>query len=479
MIKKLKYIFKLASEHIFFLTSTVLSAGVYFFYSVYVKIYLTPFEYGIYSTCLLFQSYMFYIQLGSLNSFNRDYPQLIGNENHKKSKSYRDSTFSFLIFAVINLILLNIVFLLVNNSNNSKLLYGIFLCSIITSASLIENFLESRVRIECGFKFTSFVIIFKLLSVFVGVFLIHRIGYYVLYIVPIGSSIIGIFFYYKKGLSDIHFSVDIKLIKTIVFSGIPLLINNLIWTLVNSIDKYVILWFIDIEALGLYSIAQMAFSYMMLIPNALSQLFYVNLGKIYGATKSTVKLNNTACVYSFFIAIFIGLLVIVSYYFIGPAVDFVIPNYSQGVKSAQIILLGLALYSPTFINGNILTILKKNTALLSGSIYLCIVNLFLSVFLVVIFGPTIENIAIGTVISYLIRTIILMFQLKRNAGYSMLSFIEMSIFPIFIIISPCLSFYYVLDNKLVGFCLSCIYAFLVIFFVFGKKLKGILQSKKY
>ena len=40
----------------------------------------------------------------------------------------------------------------------------------------------------------------------------------------------------------------------------------------------------DAEALGIYGIAQNAFSYMVLVPSAMSQLFYVKMGKEYGAS---------------------------------------------------------------------------------------------------------------------------------------------------------------------------------------------------
>ena len=311
MIERIKGLASRASEHFFFVGATVISAGVHFLYSVFVKAHIEPLEYGIYSTCLLLQTYMTYAQLGSLNAFNRDYPQLVGAGEKEKAKKYRNTTFTFLLVAFgTATILISLAVLVIGRGRDSRYTFGLVLCAVITTVTIFENYLASRVRIDGDFKYTSFVVLAELVSVGIGFVLISKIGYYGLYIVTIGSMLMGIGLYYKKGISDLTLSIDKTLLKTIILSGIPLLVNNLIWTVVNSIDKFVILGFINTEALGVYSIAQMAFSYMVLIPNAMSQLFYVRLGKVYGATKSVDELNDKAMKYTLILAVVVSFIVI-------------------------------------------------------------------------------------------------------------------------------------------------------------------------
>lgn len=478
MSGKIKNIINKSSEHFFYVGSTIISAGIHFLYSVYVKQIIEPQEYGIYSACLLLQTYMVYVQLGSLNAFNRDYPQLVGAGNNEKAKQYRDTTFSYLISVFcISTVIVSIVILSISSFLDSRYTIGLILCAVITTVTVFENYLASRVRIDGSFKFTSFVIVAESLSVCLGFLLISKIGYYGLYFVTIGSMIIGILLYFKKGISDFSFSIDKKLLKTIIISGIPLLINNLIWTIVNSIDKFVILGFINTEALGVYSLAQMAFSYMVLIPSAMSQLFYVKLGKVYGATKSNEDLNNTAMKYTLIIAVIVSFITIVAYYFIGPVVNLIMPKYSDGIKSAQILILGLAIYSPTMVNGNILTILKKNAALLRGSIYLCIFNTICSVGLVVLLGPTLENVALGTSISYFLRTIVLSYQLKKFANVSVLKMIKSSLVPVAIISGPGIVLFHLFDNWIMGFVISFCIACVVVLFTYRKNIINFLRTK--
>ena len=61
--KAFKKLVKAGGEHAAYVGALALSAITHFVYSVYVKRTITPQEYGIYSTCLLLQIYMMYIQM--------------------------------------------------------------------------------------------------------------------------------------------------------------------------------------------------------------------------------------------------------------------------------------------------------------------------------------------------------------------------------------------------------------------------------
>lgn len=466
------------SEHFYFVGATIISAGIHFLYSIFVKAHIDPLEYGMYSTCLLLKTYLSYIQLGSLNAFNRDYPQIVGAGDLDKAKKYRDTTFTYLSSIFITAaVVASLVIIIIGNTNglDKRYILGLILSTIITATTILENFLSSRVRIDGSFKYTSIVIVVELLSVGVGFVLIPWIGYYGLYCVTIGSMVIGIVMYYRKGISDINFSIDKTLLKSIIISGMPLLINGLIWTIVESIDKFVILGFMNAERLGMYSIAQMAFSYMILVPSAMSQLFYVNLGKAYGASGSKEELNRVAVKYTLVIAVVIGFFVQIAYFFIRPAVEWVMPKYADGVKSAQFLMLGLAIYAPTMVNGNILTILKKNAALLRGSLYLCFLNIACSIGLILILGVKIENVAIGTAISYLVRTVILIIQLKREAESDVWAMINASVVPVLIIAGPGIIFYHIIDSIITGFIVSIVVSMVVVFALYWKKIKNLIM----
>ena len=444
---------------------------MHFVFSIFVKAYVIPYEYGIYSSCLILQTYLSYLQLGSLNAFNRDYPQLIGAKKDEEAKAYRNTVFSFLFFAFLSSLLLVVLVLLFvrkNSDIDSRFVYGFIFCALITALTVIENFGNYRSRIESGFKYASLVTLFELASVFLGFILVRRVGYYAIYITSVIAMLIGIVCYYRYSYADIHVGIDKRLLRSVLLSGLPLFINGLIWTAVNTIDKFVILAFIDTEALGIYGIAQNAFSYMVLIPTAMSQMFYVKMGKIYGATNDEKKLSEIALRYTLVLAAITSTIALVAYYMLPILVDKFMPNYSSGVPSSQILILGLSIYAATMINGNILTIMKKNAAIIRSSLYMCIFNATYSVLFVLLFGAKIEWVALGTATSYTLCAFIIISQVHRYARCSVWDLIRSSVIPVSITIIPGVLIYHSQINNTLGLAISL--AIVVFYFgVCGRK----------
>ena len=92
---------KIVSEQVLFVSITIFSSGVHFLFSIFVKAHVNPYEYGIYSSCLILQTYLAYLQLGCLNAFNRDYPQLVGAKKNKEAEAYRNTVFTFLLLSFV------------------------------------------------------------------------------------------------------------------------------------------------------------------------------------------------------------------------------------------------------------------------------------------------------------------------------------------------------------------------------------------
>lgn len=460
MIELWKKLKQQGGEHILFVGATIMSAGLHFIYSIYVKAYVAPLEYGMYSTCMLLQTYMAYLQLGSLNAFNRDYPQLIGAGKAEEAKKYRNTVFSFLITIYgFGLILAITGMLLIGGrkSIDSRLTIGFILTAVIAVVTIIENYGNYRCRIDKGFKYPSIVTLLELISLPVGLALVPRMGYYAIYVTSILSMVVGIILYFKPSYKDFRFTIDKPLIKMILISGMPLLVNGLIWTVVNSIDKFVILGFIDTEALGVYGIAQNAFSYMVLIPSAMSQLFYAKMGKEYGKSGNVGSLVDVSMKFSNVLAAFTSLIAFVAYFFLPILVDRFMPNYSNGVPASQILILGMSVYAATLINGNVLTILKKNTALIISAICMCIFNIICSIGYVLMLGATIESVALGTATSYIFCTFIIVYQVHKYAKCRFMRIINTSVIPVCISLIPGIIAYNIIENRFLGFIVAIVF----------------------
>jgi UDP-N-acetylglucosamine 4,6-dehydratase len=89
---------KTISKNIIFITSsTIICSLVHFLFSVYSRKFVNVTDYGIYTSCLILATYMNYAQLGVLNSYNRDYPQLIGGNHKKDAEHLRNVTLTYIL----------------------------------------------------------------------------------------------------------------------------------------------------------------------------------------------------------------------------------------------------------------------------------------------------------------------------------------------------------------------------------------------
>lgn len=459
LFKKIK---QYGIEQVVFIAATIFSSSIHFVFSIYVKAFVSPLEYGMYSTCLLLQTYMSYLQLGTLNAFNRDYPQLVGAGKNEECEKYRNVVFSFILCAyIIAAIISCVIIFFISNAKSMDVRYsiGLLLIVIITVLTMVENFGNYRCRIDKGFKYISIVTIAELLSVPVSFLLIKKIGYYAIFLNSIIAMLIGIALYYKMSYKDFKFVIDITMLVGIIKSGMPLLISGLIWTVVNSIDKFVILGFINTEALGVYGIAQNAFTYMILIPTAMSQIFYAQMGKEYGKTREVSTLVDVSMKFSVILAAITSFIALVAYFFLPILVYRFMPSYSNGVLSSQILILGLSIYAATLINGNILTILKKNGALLAGSVCMCILNAICSIGYVLVLGATIESVAFGTATSYVFYTFIIVYQVHKYANCKITRIIQASVIPVCISLIPGIVTYNMVENRIIGFFIAIAFVF--------------------
>lgn len=447
-------------EQIMFVATTIISSGMHFIFSIYVKSYVSPLEYGMYSTCLLLQTYMSYLQCGTLNAFNRDYPQLMGAGKKDECEKYRNTVLSFIMtIYVFAAIIVSCAIIIVSHIKEIDIRYivGLLLIVFITIITMIENFGNYRCRIDKGFKYISLVTLAELLSLPVSFVLIKKVGYYTIFINSILAMLIGIVFYYRYSFRDFKFVIDKDFLFNIIRSGMPLLISGLIWTVVNSIDKFVILGFINTEALGIYGIAQNAFTYMVLIPTAMSQIFYAQMGKEYGRTGDMRILTTMAMKFSTILAALTSLVALVAYFFLPLLVETFMPSYSNGVPAAQILILGLSIYAATLINGNILTILKKNGALLISSICMCMFNGICSIGYVLILGSTIESVALGTATSYIFYTFVIVYQVSKYAKCNVLRTINASVIPVCVSLIPGVLVYNIVENRFLGFIVAIVF----------------------
>jgi O-antigen/teichoic acid export membrane protein len=403
---------------------TVLGALVSFAYSLYVKKFVMPYEFGVYTTAALALTYMGYLQLGILNSFNRDYPRILGSGDQAAAERLRRNVFTCLTVIYAAAAVLGAA--------------GALLLVRLRVMSSLFNFFENSVRSEGRVIYASLTGLTRsVLLAAVGFVAVPAWGYWGLYAALLVSAA-GPFLFFAGQIRTLRFLFEKSLLWVLLKTGAPLLVNALIWTVMLSVDKFIILATMSMAELGVYSTAMLGFSTLVLVPASISQVFYIALSRKYGETDSREVLLCDADRFTYRVSLFTGAVCFLAYFLLPLIIGAYIPAYAGGIRSAQILIAGVSLYSTTMIYSNVLTILKLNKKLLLNTVLLVLFNAVLSTVFVLLWGRLIENVALGTALSFSLYSVLLIFMLGRTVRRPPAGMLLGSWLPVLCVLIPCM-----------------------------------------
>ena len=444
LLEKLK-----SADFILVTLSTVACSAMSFVFSVYNKRIVATYPLGIYSTCLLAQTYMNYAQFGVLNAYNRDYPQALGRKDYDEANRLKNTamTFMLMIYALIFVVFeiwvaIHYRGVIGNDTYGTYYAFGYMLCPIMILLKSFDDMSNSTVRMNGHYnKSAAIGFIRTVLALVIGVIAINVAGYYGLYAMAISSAVLGIIMFRSEAFKGAKLSFDFSYMKLMIIGGLPLLINSLIWTVVQSVDKFVILGFLSTEALGVYSVPLMGFTTMVLVPQTISQVFYIKVSHLYGANHDEQELLSKAAYFSRITSFISGAACLFVYFVMPIFVHFFMPMYTEGTDATQILVIGVAIYSTTMLYGNIFSVLKLNKSLIANSVALCIFNAIFSSALVLFVERSINMVAIGTGLSYALYSLLLVVKLSKRFKFSFWKLLVNSWWPAVGILIPGLMIY--------------------------------------
>ena len=444
LLNKLK-----GADFILVTMSTVACSAMSFIFSVYSKSKVPTNPMGIYSTCLIVQTYMNYAQFGVLNAYNRDYPQALGRKDFEAAGKMKNSAMTFMLMIYTLIFVVFEAWVLIRyhgaigvDQEQTYFAFGYAMCPIMILLKSLDDMSNATVRMNGKYNKSALIgFIRTVIALLIGVVTLRTFGYYGLYAMTVSSAVLGIILFHKDSLKGARLDFDFSYMKVMILGGLPLLINSLIWTIVQNVDKHVILTFLDRNALGVYSVPTMGFTTMVLVPQTISQVFYIKISHLYGAHKDEKELLDNASYFTRITALISGAACLFVFYVMPIFVHYFMPLYTDGTAATQILVIGVAVYSTTMIFGNIFSVLKLNKSLIANSVALCIFNIIFSSALVLFVEKSINMVAIGTGLSYALYSLMLIIKLSRRFKYSFTKLLVNSWGPAVAIIIPGLLIY--------------------------------------
>lgn len=295
------------------------------------------------------------------------------------------------------------------------------------------------------------------------------IGYLYAYI---SADVVTIVFFFikLKLYKYIHLfsKTDISLLKNMLSYSIPLIPNSMCWWINNSLDRYVLLFFADVSAIGIYSAANKIPAILVTCSTIFINAWQISAVEDFGSEKNRVFFSEIYKKYSTFIICATAIGIMLAEIIAKILLD---AKFVGADKLAQILMLAFVFHTMSTFLGSVFTASKKTRTLFFSTLFGAVVNLVFNFLLIPKWGSigaaaatSLSYISVWVYSLYLSRKIIkLSINLRKDIICYILLLIEC------IVMVSAIKYY----NYILSFLLT-----IVIYILNCKEIKDIISIKK-
>lgn len=376
-----------------------------------------PNNYGIYKIYSLYLTYIGLFNIGFVEGIYIKYGGIDYKDlNKEKFRMY--TKFLFFIQIVFTILLFFISFLFFKNTYT--IIFMLLALSIITK--IMTSYFQFVSQLSSRFNELAFRNIINALLTIMSVVVLFALWklnvyetlYYYIYIFVLIFIQFILAFWYVLTYKDIVFgkSASIKenykeLIELIKL-GLPLLIANIVGTLILSMDRQFVSVLFDNSTYGIYSFAYNIIGLITTAISAISTVLYPSLKK---KEKSKI-LDSYYKLSKYIMIILFGSMS--GYYLLIPFINWFLVEYAYSISILRIIFPILIFQSlVTIVIHNYFKAFEKTKLIFYQSIFILIVSFLLNLFSYLIF-KTVESISIASIITVFIWYMISEYSLLKT-----------------------------------------------------------------
>jgi len=447
---------------------------------------LGPAVFGIWQGVKLVLSYGSLTGLGSIAGMTREVPILRGRKEENEIIKVKDVSFLFNFFTTIflSIIVFAITFIF---KFDSVTILSLRFVAFILLFQFSKSFLEAWLKANNKFDIISRMAVIEGAGAAAAVILIFFFSFPG-FLAGFAMSLLlsAIYGYLKSGFT-IQVKWDLKLLKSLIKIGFPIMLLGLSDVLFYTVDRLLILKFLDTKSLGFYSLGFLVFAPAMFIFSSSSSVMYPRFAERFGSTRSDKDLKNLIImpikVLSLAAAFVIGAIAIA----MPIMVRIFLPTYTQGIASANILIFGLFFSYSAGMVANFFLATKRLYVYLISSLAVVFINFILS-FMLLKSGWGIIGVSMGTSLSYFVLFLILsslaVHYCKMKGRESAMFFLEvlLPIVYVFIVSSLIIEFLsahtysslVLMENMVLKEIVYLVFASILVYFLFKNS-----EIKKY
>lgn len=408
---------KLIKEYLLFVFSAILFNGGKFLVELIAAKRLGPQDYGVWSTMFLVITYATNLHFGVLNGLGREIPFNMAKKNAELIEDFKLVGLRIIFLTIFIFSILMTIYTSLKNYNDSFSNNPMLLIIYFVGYQLYQYF-QYILRAELNFNSASIQQgITGIFIILIAIPMVYKWGLNGLIIGYAMPLLIGVLFF--NGKKDIFSFTSPPNSKDLFYRllkvGFPIMAIGFLYTVITSIDRWIVVTFLGAKDMGFYSFAYNIFLIGMLFISLLATQFYSRLVLEYGKNESKVETTNLLkkqITLTIIISTFFSLIALCALPFL---ISKFVPKYESSLHVAQILLIGLPFLGISLSISGYFNVITKQQYLLIPMVTVALTNFLISLFLINVgFGK--EGVAIGTVISYIIYSFLLFLTIRKHAG---------------------------------------------------------------
>jgi len=371
--------------------------------------FLGPTNYGIWNGLQLILLYASYSQLGIVNALNRELPLRRGKGELAQAERVRSTTLGAVLVTALVAGGAILAYSTIAASRHSPLvILGLRFVGLLVVLQQIYAYAEICFRTNHEFGVVSKLRLYRtVFDVSLAVLLTYSFDLAGRLWAATLTSIVILAYILWQHPVPFRPAFDPKEAAKLIAIGFPIMMVGLVYGLLQSIDRVLILAFLNPTHLGYYAIGLTAVSTLSILPGVASEILYPRFAERYGATNSPSELKEYVLTPTYLLAHLLPLFQGIIYLLIPYVILTALPKYALAIRPARILVMGsffltVAGFASDFLN----TINKQAMNLMAQIASLAIA--ISSTYAVLRLGWGIQGVALATVLTSLLYSIALL-----------------------------------------------------------------------
>lgn len=333
---------KVASDSLWYTFSVYAAQFLGIVSGIATRKFLEPAEMGTWVALQTLLSYALLSELGILTAMYCRVPVYAGGRQPEKENAAIGASFTFAMTGAVVMALIFLGLAATGRPFDSAVARtGLAVCAAVTLLTLGYNFYVSLMWARHAFSLVGRAVLLNAVLQLVLVFvLVPAFGLYGLYASSLSALVLTLVFVVVKLRFMPTIRFDWKTTIELLRFGAPIFLSGMVFTFFLTLDRVLIVRFLDMRALGHYSIALVAFSFSSIAPKMFSIVLFPWMQREFDVSGSMEQAMRLVVKPDLLVALLSPLVLGFAYLTIPFLVQTVLVKYAPGIRASQSLLLG-------------------------------------------------------------------------------------------------------------------------------------------